>query len=76
MLKIDYRGQEWKQGDHVGGWNSQEMVAGTREWQCGWEEAVRFSIDFEAAVSAYGDSFEKERRVKDVTQVLSLKLKK
>lgn len=46
-------------------------VTWSRGQQCGWEEALRFCIDFEDAMS--GDCFdmryEKKRRVKDATKV-------
>lgn len=45
----------------------QKIVAWSRGQQCGWQEAVRFCLDFEEAATGYGDCFdlrgEKERRV-------------
>lgn len=48
-------------------------MAWTRGQRYRWEEAVKFSIDFEDVASGYGENFdtgcEKKRRVNNVTKV-------
>lgn len=43
MFARDYRGQESRETMEETG-TIQEIKAGTRRWQGGWEEAVRFCI--------------------------------